>query len=153
MREPAVALALLPIRLFCGWVFLRAALAKIAGGWLERPVLVQVLDTWIREGRPYGFFASFLKSTVIPHERVFSWLVAGGELLVGAALLAGLFTRFTAACGLLLTLSYMLGRGDGAEVNSTAPFVVRTLALMFTHSGRTLGLDAALAHRVPRWLT
>jgi uncharacterized membrane protein YphA (DoxX/SURF4 family) len=153
MAEPSPSMALLPIRLFCGWVFLRASLVKISSGWLQHPKLVGVLDEWLHSRPTYDFFCPFLTGVVIPHDRVFSWLICGGELAVGAALLAGLFTRAAALGGVLLTTAFLLARGDGLDANPTAPFIAMTLTLLFSHSGRTLGLDAELAHRLPRWLT
>ena len=79
-------------------------------------------------------------------------MVALGELLVGAALLAGLFTRFAGAIGVVLVGNFLLGRGDGFGVNNTAPWVLMMLTIMLTAPGRTLGLDAALRGKVPRWL-
>jgi thiosulfate dehydrogenase [quinone] large subunit len=152
-RPPAASSPLLPIRLFVGWVMLRAALIKLADGWLDHPKLAVTLQTWLDENRPYAAFAGFIRSVIIPHGQGWSQVVAIGELVVGAALLAGLLTRAAAFGGLLLSLAFLLARGDGIEANPTAPFVIMTATLMFSHSGRTLGLDAALADRVPRWLT
>lgn len=150
---PETTPALLPVRLFVGWVFLRASLTKLSTGWLEEPRLAAVLEGWLKEGRTYAAYRPFLEAVVLPHAKLFSWLVCGGELCVGAALLAGLITRGAALGGVVLTASFMLARGDGADANQTAPFVAMTLALLLGHSGRTLGLDAALAHKLPRWLT
>jgi thiosulfate dehydrogenase [quinone] large subunit len=153
MAEPTSSPALVPIRVFVGWVFLRAALIKLAGGWLEQPRLAPFLEGWLKEDRPWGIFSPFLRHVVLPHAQGWSAVVACGEVLVGAALLAGFLTRAAALGGLLLSLAFLLARGDGIEANPTAPFVVMSFALLFSHSGRTLGLDAALADRLPRWLT
>src|SRR5438067_12265112 len=144
---------LLPLRLFCGWTLLNTGLKKLAAGWLSRPELANSIEGWLREGKPYGFYAPFLRSVVLPHAHVFAILVSCGELLVGAALLAGLFSRIAAAGGVLLTLNFMLGHGDGIGANDTAPWVIMMVTLMLTSPGRTLGLDAALRGRLPRWLS
>lgn len=154
MAENRWGAPLLPIRLFVGWVFLRASLVKLGSGWLDQPhKLGPILEGWLRDGKPYAFYAPFLRGVVLPNEHLFAGLVTIGEISVGALLLAGLFTRAAALIALVLTLSFLLGRGDGAEANATAPFCIMALALLFGHSGRTLGLDAALADRAPRWLT
>jgi thiosulfate dehydrogenase [quinone] large subunit len=106
----------------------------------------------MREGRPYGFYLPFLRLVVLPHAHGFAYLVSFGELLVGAALLAGLFSRLAAFGGLVLVGNFLLARGDGIGVNGTMPFVVMMLTLMLTGPGRSLGLDAALKGRLPRWL-
>ncbi len=152
MREPS-SFALLPVRLFAGWVFLRAGLSKLAAGWLDHPRVSAVIEDWMKEDRGYAFFRPFLRGVVLPHPQLWSRLVVSGELLVGAALLAGLCTRAAALGGLLLTLAFLLARGDGFEANPTAPFVMMCATLLLSHSGRALGLDAALSDRLPRWLT
>jgi uncharacterized membrane protein YphA (DoxX/SURF4 family) len=144
---------LLPLRLFCGWSLLNTGLKKLDEGWLTRPQLANTLNGWLHDGKPYGFYAPFLRNVVLPHVHVFSILVSLGELFVGAALLAGLFTRFAAAAGILLTLNFLLARGDGIGANNTAPWVAMMLTILLTGPGRALGLDAALRGKVPRWLS
>ena len=143
---------LLPLRLFCGWVLLNTGLGKLSGGWLEGPQLQNSVAGWLRDGKPYSFYAPFLRSVVLPHAHLFAYLVSFGELLVGAALLAGLFTRWAAVGGLLLVVSFFLARGDNLGANNTAPFVIMMLTIALTGPGRALGLDAALRGRMPRWL-
>lgn len=143
---------LLPMRLFGGWVLLSAGVTKLSGGWLGGPQLAATVAGWLRDGKPYGFYAPFLRGLVLPHAHAFAYLISFGELFAGAALLAGLFSRAAAAVGLLLVGNFMLARGDGLGTNPTAPIVVMMLTMMLTGPGRTLGLDAALRGRIPRWL-
>ena len=146
--------AALPLRLFVGGVFLHASLRKHADGWLTNThMLTTTLQGWLDSGKAYTVYAPFLRGVVLPHVAQFSFAVAIGELLTGAALLAGLFTRVAAFGALLLSTSFLLGKGDPIDANSTAPIIAMSLALMMSHSGRVLGLDAALADRVPSWLT
>jgi thiosulfate dehydrogenase [quinone] large subunit len=112
-----------------------------------------ILGGWLREGKPYSFYAPFVRSVILPHAHQFGVAVVGGELLVGAALLAGLFARWAALGGLLLSLNFMLARGDGVDANPTAPLVAICLTLMLVASGRSLGLDGALRGKVPSWLS
>jgi thiosulfate dehydrogenase [quinone] large subunit len=152
MREPSYAF-LLPIRLFAGWVFLTESLAKLSGDWVAQKKLTLIVGGWLREGKTYAFYVPFLREVVLPHADTFAWAIIAGELLVGAALLAGLFTRLAAFGGVLLVGNFMLARGDGAAPNQTAPFVAMLLTLMLTHAGRTLGLDVALRGKVPAWFS
>ena len=153
MEDRARIAYLVPLRLFAGWVFLNAALSKLAGGWVGGPQLHDIIAGWLRDGRPYHFYAPFLRAVVLPHASTFALVIALGELLVGAALLAGLFTRLAAIGGLLLVGNFLLGRGDGLGNNDTAPMLVMLLTVALTNPGRALGLDAALRGRVPRWLS
>jgi thiosulfate dehydrogenase [quinone] large subunit len=153
MRPQTHVVFLLPLRLFAGWVFLMEALGKLTSGWVQNGKLAAVASGWLHEGKPYSFYTPFLRDVVLPRVHTFSLLVVGGELCVGAALLAGLFSRWAAAGGLLLTLNYMLARGDGVGPNATAPFVAICLTLMLVSTGRALGLDAALRGKIPGWLS
>jgi thiosulfate dehydrogenase (quinone) large subunit len=152
MGEQTRVSYLLPLRLFCGWVFLNASLTKLGHGWLTQPELAKVITGWLAEGKPYSFYAPFLRAVVLPHAMTFGAMVALGELCVGAALLAGFVTRAAAAGGVLLVGSFLLGRGDGLGANATAPILIMCITIMLTSPGRTLGLDAALRGKLPRWL-
>ena len=153
MRETMLVAAVLPLRLFLGWVFLQAGLLKVSTGWLTQNKLTPILEGWLHDGKTYPFFVKLVHDTFLPHAQLFGRLVAAGELLVGAALLIGLFTRFAALCALLMTASFLLARGDGVGANATAPYVVMSLVLLCSHAGRFLGLDAAMKDRLPAWLT
>jgi thiosulfate dehydrogenase [quinone] large subunit len=153
MREQTMVAALLPMRLVTGWLFVMASLQKLMGHWLDEPKLQAILDGWLKEGRAYRFYAPFLQHVALPHVKLFSYLIVGGELTVGAALLAGLFTRPACVGGLLLVLNICLGHGDGLSFNPSALTLVMLFTLLLTHPGRTLGLDAALHGKVPRWLS
>jgi thiosulfate dehydrogenase [quinone] large subunit len=115
--------------------------------------LASILGAWLAEGEPYAFFVPVLRNQVLPHAWAFGYLVVAGELFVGAALLAGLFTRWAALGGLVMTIVFLLARGDGAGPNPTAPFVLICFTLLVTHPGRVLGLDAILRDKVPSWLS
>lgn len=153
MGDQARIAYLLPLRLFCGWVFMNAGLSKLVGGWLSGPQLHDTVASWLRDGRPYHFYAPFLRDVVLVHAARFAMLVSFGELLVGAALLAGLFTRAAALAGILLVGNFLLARGDSLAANDTAPMLVLLVTALLTNPGRALGLDAALRGRVPRWLS
>jgi thiosulfate dehydrogenase [quinone] large subunit len=152
MSEQTYVVFLLPLRLFTGWVFLWESMSKLTGGFVEHDKLAGLISGWMKEGKPYWFYTPFLRDLVLPHASLFSWLVIGGELVVGAAMLAGLFTRAASLLGLVLVLNFLLARGDSVGPNATAPMLAILLTLTLTHTGRTLGLDAALRGKLPRWL-
>ncbi len=54
-----------------------------------------------------AWYASFVRELALPNATLFSYLVAYGELLVGLALLIGLFTRFAAFAGIAMNLAYL----------------------------------------------
>ena len=71
--------------------FLKGALAKSGG---DNPEV-------------QGWYASFIREVALPNAKLFGYLVAYGELLVGFALIVGLFTRFAALMGGVMNLAYL----------------------------------------------
>lgn len=142
---------LVPLRICCGWVLLTAGFGKIESGWLTSPALSSRIQGWLDAGQAYHFYLPVLHR-LLPHARVASPVVALTELAVGAALLLGLFSRWSAFFGLLLMANYFLAAGHGLGANPSAPLCAALLTLTLAGSGRALGLDAALLDRAPRWL-
>jgi thiosulfate dehydrogenase [quinone] large subunit len=54
------------------------------------------------------WYASLVQNYFLPNATAFSYLVAYGEVLVGIALIVGIFTHFAALMGALMNLSYLL---------------------------------------------
>jgi len=55
-----------------------------------------------------GWYASFIENVAMPNATFFSYLVVLGEVLVGLALIVGIFTTFAALMGALMNLNFML---------------------------------------------
>jgi thiosulfate dehydrogenase (quinone) large subunit len=149
----ATLFSLLLLRLYTGVSLFFAGLAKAQGGFLGGDKLAAYLRTRLGAGTPYDFFEPFLRDVVVPHVKLFSWLVAGGELCGGACLALGLLTRPAALGSLLMLAGIALCEGEIFWKPGTAvAFVLITFALLLTAPGRFLGLDAALRKKLPRWL-
>jgi len=65
------------------------------------------------------WYATLARDVFLPNAQIFSYLVAYGELLVGIALIVGIFTRFSALMGILMALAFMF-----AGATSTLPQIV-----------------------------
>ena len=92
----------------------------------------------------YPWYKSFLQNYVAPHSELFGYLVTLGEIIVGAGLLLGIFTRFSAFVGLFMLLNYYLGLGmarGGAMVAQQQTFIILLAIFVLANPGRTLGLD------------
>ncbi len=85
-----------------------------------------------------GWYASFIQNVALPNAKVFSYLVAFGEVLVGISLIAGLFTYVGLIAGGFMNLNYML-----AGTTSTNPilYTVTFLLLIAGSAAYFIGLD------------
>lgn len=72
-----------------------------------------------------GWYAAYLQNIVLPNARIFSFLVAWGEVLVGLALIVGVFTGIAAFFGLFMNGSYLL-----AGAVSTNPIMLAIAVLL-----------------------
>jgi thiosulfate dehydrogenase (quinone) large subunit len=136
-RPEITGLLWLVARVWVGWEFLQAGWGKTFGA--DRAMFIgsqagsavqQLLGFSLqiapggamaqpKHPEVMGWYASVIRHVLLPHAEVFSYLVAFGELLVGLALIFGIFTRFSAAMGLLMNMSYML-----AGVSSLSPIMM-----------------------------
>jgi thiosulfate dehydrogenase [quinone] large subunit len=155
----AQRVGLVVLRTLVGWHFLYEGLVKV------------VWPAWSRAGVPLGRFSSagYLRSSTGPLSGFFrslaeaSWLpwvdtvVAWGLLLVGLALMLGLFTQLACAGALALLalfyLSWLPTRGvsePGTEgsylvVNKNLVEAAAVVVLLLFRTGRIAGLDLVLA--------
>jgi thiosulfate dehydrogenase (quinone) large subunit len=151
--------ALVMLRTLIGWHFLYEGLVKL------------VWPAWTRAGAPMGRFSSagYLRSSTGPFADVFrafadaSWLpwldllVAWSLLLVGLALMLGLFTQVACAGAIALLalfyLSWLPTRGvyePGTEgnyllVNKNLVEAAAVFVVLVFRTGRIAGLDLLLA--------
>jgi len=85
-----------------------------------------------------GWYASFLENAVLPHAKVFSYVVAFGELLVGLGLILGLLTGVAAFFGAFMNASFLF-----AGTLSTNPllFILATWIVLGWKVAGWYGLD------------
>ncbi len=107
-----------------------------------------------QQGTSLENYGNFLMQTVVPHSVAFTWLVVGGEIVVGILLTLGLFSRVASLYALGLSVAYLLGYwhlGWQWQMLNGA-FLVLELAFLMVGAGRILGLDARFARRRPTWI-
>ena len=141
--------ALVLLRLQVGVVLLVAGIPKVRGDFTPR-LTGFLQNVALQDGHP--FYQEFVRSVVLPHASIFAVLIGWSEVLIGAALVLGLATRFAAAAALLLFLNYLFAKGAWFWTPSSndAAYLAISLALLIGAAGRTLGVDEFLAKRWPR---
>jgi thiosulfate dehydrogenase [quinone] large subunit len=134
------------LRIYVGFYLLRQGVGKFQrdfprGDWIGRQIGdLSTLDL-------YPWYKKFLLDYVVPHHELFGYLVMTGEIAVGACLLLGLFTRFSAVVGLLMLINYFLGVGmarGGATLAQQQTFIIALAIFVLANPGRTIGLDGLL---------
>jgi thiosulfate dehydrogenase [quinone] large subunit len=85
-----------------------------------------------------GWYASFLKNIVVPNASAFSYLVTFGEILVGVALILGLFTGIAAFFGGFMNASYIFAGVAGAN---PLMFILATWVVLAWRVAGYWGLD------------
>lgn len=134
------------LRIYVGYYLLLQGYRKYqrnfpASDWVARQIGdIPALDL-------YPGYKRFLLDSVVPHQEIFGYLVMIGELAVGACLLLGLFTRFSAIMGLFLLANLYLGPGmarGGIILAHQQIFIVSLAIFVLSNPGRTLGLDGLM---------
>jgi uncharacterized membrane protein YphA (DoxX/SURF4 family) len=109
------------------------------------------LDEWAAAVPPASRW--FLETLAIPGIPVFSKLVPLGELLTGAALIAGVRVRIAASVALLMVLTFHVASGVMFRydylINGYGPPVIGGL-LALAIGGGALPLSLGRARRMPR---
>ena len=135
------------IRLYTGYEWLSAGLEKVSspawvgaqsGTALSGFVKGALQQTTGAHPNVQAWYAAFLQNVVLPAAPLWSWVVAFGELLVGVALILGIFTGLAAFFGGFMNVNYLL-----AGTVSTNPFlfVFATWLVLAWKTAGWLGLD------------
>jgi thiosulfate dehydrogenase [quinone] large subunit len=113
----SVAWFWLLVRVYVGWEWLKAGWGKLgnpvwtgnkAGTALSGFLQGALAKTAGAHPDVAGWYGSFLQHTVLPHAATWSYVVVWGEILVGAALILGIFTGIAAFFGGFMNLNYLL---------------------------------------------
>jgi len=135
------------VRLYCGYEWLTAGSEKLGNpawtgahsGAALRGFIAGALHK-VGGAHPdvAGWYAGFLQAVVLPHATAWSWAVALGEVVVGAALVVGFLTGIAAFFGGLMNANYLL-----AGTVSTNPllFIFATWLVLAWRVAGYWGLD------------
>ncbi|HHW38703.1 MAG TPA: DoxX family protein [Bacillales bacterium] len=134
------------IRLYVGYAWLTAGWHKVQSDAWTGENAGSAVQGFIKgalakaaEGKDVtGWYAGFLENTVLPHAKIFGFLVAYGELLVGLGLIVGLLTGIAAFFGAVMNASFLF-----AGTLSTNPilFILATWLVLAWKNAGWYGLD------------
>ena len=148
-RVPAYLLTIL--RIYLGVILLYTVIGKLIQPTPFSDELLSYLNIVTQRARISGLYLHFLRSAVIPHIGLFSYLVIAGELVAGVGLLTGTLTRMSAFVAAFLFLNYMLSKGRwfwSPDSEDAAVFFI-ALVVLLGRAGRVFGVDRFLANRWP----
>lgn len=115
--DPKWALLWLVVRFYLGVQWLLSGWSKVGdGAWTGEEAGVAVSGflngALAKTGGAHpdvqAWYAWFVEHVALPNAKVFSFMVAYGELLVGIALILGIFTGLAAFFGGFMNLNYLL---------------------------------------------
>lgn len=135
------------LRVWLGYQWISAGLEKITGsGWVDRAAGTSIavfLNGALAKATGEHpavqmWYADFIKAFALPNAKIFSYLVAYGEVLVGISLILGAFTVVGLIAGAFMNLNYML-----AGTTSTNPnmYTVAFLLILVGAGAYSIGLD------------
>ena len=146
LRHPAAFL--LPMRLFIAIGWLRAFAEKvIAVEWFDGRAVSDFLDDQVAgDAIVFPPYERLIESVLRPGSRWIGWVVMALQLMVGLAILFGVYTNLALLTAIAMNANFMLA----GEINHSAFYIVIQTALFVTGAGAILGGDGKRARRPGR---
>ncbi|MFQ5925893.1 MAG: DoxX family protein [Terriglobia bacterium] len=95
------------VRIATGLLFVLFGQYKVFGSAFVNG-FAATIERYINQNQAVGFYKVFLTKVVLPNAELFAYLVAWGELLIGIALVLGLWVRLASLAGAVHMASLML---------------------------------------------
>ncbi|MFC0300208.1 DoxX family protein [Virgibacillus soli] len=128
------------LRIYIGYAWLTAGIGKLTGPGFDASGFLQGAIASAGGDHPavQGWWAAFLEHVALPGAGVFSYLVMFGEVLVGLALILGIFTNFAAIMGMTMNFAFLFS----GTVSTNAQMVLITFFIVVAgaNAGK-IGLD------------
>ncbi len=110
--------------------------------------LREQLTSWLPHSAVW--YGPFITHVVLPRTDVIAPALGWVHLIVGIALIAGIWTRLTALIAGVLLLSYAAAAGNALYgAADPSAYLALLVAVWLGRAGRTWGVDAVLARRQP----
>ncbi|RDW20442.1 DoxX family protein [Oceanobacillus chungangensis] len=135
-----VAGVLAILRIYIGYTWLMGGLGKVTSGGFDASGFIQgaIANSTGEGATVQAWWGTFLETVALPNAGLFSFMVMWGEILVGAALILGIFTNFAALMGITMNFAFLFS----GTVSTNAQMVLITVFLIIAgyNAGR-YGLD------------
>ncbi len=134
-------------RVYVGWIWLSAGWEKVispvwvgphAGGAIKGFLMGALSKTTGPHPDVSGWYGWFLQNIVMSNVGIVSHIVAYGELLVGIALILGLFTGIAAFFGAFMNMNYLFA---GTVSVNPLMFLIELLLILAWRTAGWWGLD------------
>ncbi|MFA1822131.1 DoxX family protein [Virgibacillus oceani] len=115
-------------RIYIGYQWMVAGYGKIAGGQFDTTGYLQGAVAAAGGENPtvQAWWGTFLETVALPNAELFSFFVMWGELLVGIALILGIFTNFSALMGITMNFAFLFS----GTVSTNAQMVLITVFII-----------------------
>ncbi|MFQ3546582.1 DoxX family protein [Halobacillus rhizosphaerae] len=138
-NHKAAAGILAVMRLYLGYEWVTGAYHKITGGFDATGFLQgAIANTGGEHPAVQGWWGVFLEKVALPNAGLFSYLVMWGELLVGIALILGVFTTFAALMGMIMNFAFLF---SGTVSTNGQMILIAIFVLVAGFNAGRLGLD------------
>ncbi|PWU69383.1 DoxX family protein [Gracilibacillus dipsosauri] len=140
LRKNGVVAGLLAIiRIYLGYQWLTAGWGKLTGGFDAGGFIQGAIEKSSGDHPAVqGWWASFLEHVALPGADIFTFLVMWGEILVGIALILGVFTNFAALMGICMNFAFLFS----GTVSTNAQMVLLTVFILVAgYNAGKFGLD------------
>jgi uncharacterized membrane protein YphA (DoxX/SURF4 family) len=147
------AVALVPLRIFVGVIWLRAAAEKISEpAWWTGSGVEAFVRTQLASGAVATDWCAWLaENVVLTHAQTVAWVVVVLQTLAGLAILLGVASALFLIVGIAMNVSFLL---MGA-VNPSAFYIAMQATLLFGDAGSVVGVERIFAtdhtRRLRRW--
>lgn len=144
------------LRVYLGWYWFEAGWGKLtnpAGVWVGDKAGTAITGflggalkkTTGEHPDVTGWYAWFIQNVALPNATLFSYLVTFGEIVVGIALIVGLFTGLAAFFGGFMNAAFLLA---GAVSANPWMFIIATWLVLAWRTAGFLGLDYFILPRL-----
>jgi len=142
--------ALAVLRVVLGLMLLSTFFENLSKGAYSPAGYRGVIEHYIKNGHAPAAWKA-IESAAASNARVAGPMQAVAELGMGVLLILGVGTRLVGLCAGLFLFSLWLSELGAAWPWELAMYVVVAFAVAWARAGRTWGVDAVLARRVPNW--